>query len=211
MTDEVLPDALPSSPQNSPETPRKRGGQPNNVNALRHGGRSSRQAFAVSHLAANQRTIEGALHGLRKRIQAEARRVHNLDYADPLPLEVESAINLAVEAEARRRQLGQSSRDAFESGNEDLGHSRKDEALRWAEKRHAAIVEAMRKPEPVDPWATLLHDAPATTPPAAHTGVAAAEGCEHLDPAGDAVERTPAAPESTQGAETAPNTLEGLS
>lgn len=133
------------------------GGQPGNTSALKHGGRSSRQAFAVSHLAANQRTIEGALHGLRRKLQAEARRLHNLDYADPLPFQVESAVNLAVECEARRRQLGQASRDAFEKGDDALGHSRKDESLKWGEKRHAAILEALRQPKPVDPWENLLH------------------------------------------------------
>jgi len=143
---------LPNAPQNAPNQPRKCGGQEGNCNALRHGGRSSRQAFAISHLAANQRGIEGYLHGFRKRLQAEVRRLHSLDYADSLPLDVESAVNLACECEARRRQLGQASREAFESGNEDLGHSRKDEALKWAEKRHAAITEALKPPPPVDPW-----------------------------------------------------------
>jgi len=81
--------------------------------------------------------------------------VHNLAVGEPLPLEVESAINLACECEARRRQLGQASREAFERGDDDLGHSRKDQAVRWGEKRHAAIVEAVKPPPPVDPWQAI--------------------------------------------------------
>jgi hypothetical protein len=122
-------------------TQRLPGGQPHNVNAAKHGGRSRRFGVVLVSLAQGLRAVRNGLIGLRKGWHDQAIQVHG----EPLPWQVTGALARALDWE-RSRQLGQ--RLAAKTWPDDPGRALdlEQQAARAGEKRDEALQAALAVP-----------------------------------------------------------------
>jgi len=168
----------------------RRGAQPGNLNAARHGGKSRRFGVVLVSMARGLRAVRNGLIGLRKQWYGEAVKLHG----EQLPWEVAGAIARAVDWE-RARQCAQRLAASKWAADPDRALALEEQAAKCGEKRDEALRLAFTPPERPDPWESLLHANGPQEPQEAATAAPAPGDPEHLAGPPDAVETQPCSTE----------------